>query len=138
MNCTATKENGEPCRSKPLNGSEFCFFHDPDRAEERKAASSAGGKAGTPKTLPPDAPWVSVRTPANVSEQIEATINRVLRGEIGHQVANSIAILLSLQLKAIDLQMDTERVESLEMLVEENSSSTVTRGGKWLPGNDSK
>ncbi len=125
--CSATSKSGEQCEAQPVNGSEFCFFHHPDKAEERKAASAAGGKAGAPKTLPPDTPWVTVRTPGDVSQQIEATINRVVRGEISPQVANSIAILLALQLKARELQMNEERLDALEMLVEDHRRSTLTR-----------
>jgi hypothetical protein len=106
--CAATTRSG-PCQAKPLNGSPFCFFHDPDKAEERKAASVSGGKAGAPKTLPSETPWVSVRTPADVCKTIEATV---------YQVANSVAYLLGLHLKAAELQIETERLGTLEVLVE--------------------
>jgi len=114
--CPGTTANGEPCKSKPQNGSQFCFFHDPEKAEERKAASAAGGKAGPIRTLPPDTPWVSVRNLDDIIQVAEATINRVLRGEISHKVAYSVAILAGLQLKAIELQIDAERVGALEAL----------------------
>ena len=127
--CRATTETGKSCDAKPLSGSDLCYFHDPNKAEERKAASSAGGKAGTPKTLPPDTPWVTVRKPEDVNQLIEATINRVVRGEIGHQVANSIAILLGLQLKALELRMNAERLDALEVLVEDDRRSALR--GRW-------
>jgi hypothetical protein len=42
--CKATKKDGSPCPAPILAGAEFCFTHDPDRAEERKAASARGGR----------------------------------------------------------------------------------------------
>jgi hypothetical protein len=34
--CAGTKRNGEPCTLPAMAGSEWCWNHDPDRAEERK------------------------------------------------------------------------------------------------------
>jgi hypothetical protein len=97
--CIATTKNGAPCETKPQNGSDFCFFHDPTKEQNRKAASAAGGRAGTLRTLPLDTPSITVRTPAEACELIEAIINRVLRGEISHQIANAVAILVGHQLR---------------------------------------
>lgn len=43
--CAALRTDGEPCRAYALEGSRFCFWHSPDRAAERDAARSKGGKA---------------------------------------------------------------------------------------------
>jgi hypothetical protein len=53
-------------------------------------------------------------TPADVMILIEATINQVLRGELSPHVANSVAILTGLHLKAAALQIEAERVGALE------------------------
>ncbi len=116
--CIAITKRGTPCRAKPLQGSELCLYHDPNTKRDRTAASAVGGKAGKPRTLPPDAPYVTVRTPEDACKLIEATINQVLRGAISHQVANSVAILLNLQLKTVELQIEAERIGMLEAEVE--------------------
>ena len=42
--CRGNKQNGERCRQAPLADSEFCFWHDPDHAEEAEKARSLGGQ----------------------------------------------------------------------------------------------
>ncbi len=114
--CTGVTKRGTPCGAKPLVGSQFCYYHDPTREKDRKAASAAGGRAGKLKVLPPDTPRVKLRTPEDVDPLIEATINSVLRGEITHQVANSVAIFVGLFLKSTQLQMLAERLSAIEAL----------------------
>ena len=114
--CIATTKSGTRCRTKPLQGSEFCYFHDPNRKKERLAASAAGGKAGKARTLAPDLPDLTLRTPAELSALVEVTINRLLRGEISHRDANAVAVLVSQQLKILQLQIDTERLDAIEAL----------------------
>ncbi len=41
--CTFAKENDERCRSAPLRGESFCFWHHPDYAEEAAKARQLGG-----------------------------------------------------------------------------------------------
>ncbi len=43
--CTAIKANGQGCRARALPGQEWCFNHDPRRAEERRANAAAGGRS---------------------------------------------------------------------------------------------
>lgn len=43
--CAATKANGEPCGAYATQGSRFCFWHDPEREDERRDAQSNGGQA---------------------------------------------------------------------------------------------
>jgi hypothetical protein len=44
--CTGITRDGERCRGIAIDGSDYCYAHDPDRAEERKRAASKGGKRG--------------------------------------------------------------------------------------------
>lgn len=41
--CAFRKEGGEPCRATPLRAGEFCFWHDPDHAQEAAEARRLGG-----------------------------------------------------------------------------------------------
>jgi len=49
--CKATTKDGKPCQAPCVNGSEFCFWHDPGHAEERAAARRRGGHARHGRTL---------------------------------------------------------------------------------------
>ena len=42
--CAHVRDNGSRCLAHSMHGSAFCFHHDPDTAEARKAARSKGGR----------------------------------------------------------------------------------------------
>jgi len=42
--CKAPNDQGQPCRAAPVRESDFCFWHDPDRAEEAAQARKLGGQ----------------------------------------------------------------------------------------------
>ena len=42
--CKGISKGGERCQAKPLRDSDFCFWHDPDHAEEADKARSLGGQ----------------------------------------------------------------------------------------------
>ena len=44
--CTAIKPNGERCKGRAIQGSEWCWNHDPAHADERRRHGSRGGKRG--------------------------------------------------------------------------------------------
>ena len=44
--CTAIKPNGERCKGRATLGSEWCWNHDPDHADQRRRHGSKGGKRG--------------------------------------------------------------------------------------------
>ncbi len=43
MKCAATKRDGAPCSGKRLEGSEFCSFHDPAKAQLFQLGRRVGG-----------------------------------------------------------------------------------------------
>jgi hypothetical protein len=42
--CRGISKGGERCQAKPLRDSDFCFWHDPEHAEEADKARSLGGQ----------------------------------------------------------------------------------------------
>ncbi len=44
--CARIKDNGERCKANATPGAEWCYSHDPERAEERRLNASKGGKRG--------------------------------------------------------------------------------------------
>ena len=42
--CKFIKNDGKHCKAYKMAGADFCFFHDPEFAEDRAAARSRGGK----------------------------------------------------------------------------------------------
>jgi len=42
--CKGRKQDGQTCGAPPTHESDFCFWHDPDRAEEAAQARKLGGQ----------------------------------------------------------------------------------------------
>lgn len=44
--CARIKEGGERCKARAMEGSTYCYNHEPSRAEERKRHARRGGEKG--------------------------------------------------------------------------------------------
>jgi hypothetical protein len=117
--CQAKTADGSSCQTAALTGSDFCFFHDPDRVDERRQANAAGGRNGKMKTLD-GAPDVKVESCQDVVRLISETINQVRRGELDPRVANAIGYLANVLIKAAEQGDMEKRIEDLEDAVQKN------------------
>ena len=126
--CKAMKPDGSSCQAAALPGSGFCFFHDPTKAEDRRAAQSAGGSQGRIKTLPEDAPDVKIEDCQDVAKLIAQTINQVRRGELDPRVANAVGYLANVLIKAVEQGDHEKRLEELEALISNRSTESYLSG----------
>jgi len=132
--CQGIKVDGEPCQTFAQQGSEYCFFHDPARAEKRLAAQSSGGSQNRMKTLGAEAPDLKVKDTRDVVNLISQTINQVRKGQLDPRVANAIGYLANILIKAAE-QSDLEgRLAELEALVKTRKNKSpedleLTGGG---------
>jgi hypothetical protein len=115
--CKQTKEDGTPCQTNAMAGSDYCFFHDPAKADEREAARRAGGSVGKTAVLPSDTPDVPLSSVADVIALLGRTVNQVRRGQIDPKVANAIGYLTGTLLRALEQGDIEKRVAELEALV---------------------
>ncbi len=44
--CSGITQAGTACKGTPIDGSQWCYVHHPDHAEERRRHGSKGGKRG--------------------------------------------------------------------------------------------
>lgn len=116
--CKEIKGDGSRCQAAPLPDSDFCFFHDPARAEERKAAQSLGGSQGKTKTVPEDAPDISIEDCQDIVRLLVQTINQVRKGALDPKVANSVGYLSNIALKAFEDGDLEKRLAELEIIVQ--------------------
>src|SRR5215471_19147771 len=110
--CRHQTKDGAQCNATPQKGKDFCFFHDPDRAEERAAARRQGGLTSIGKfapVVPPDLPRVSLKTPADVLQLYEDIVNYVLQGQMDLRTANSLRSLASGALRTLQSMERTQR-----------------------------
>ena len=112
--CQAVTRAGSGCRNNASHGSDFCFFHDPKLAEERKHAQRLGGSRSQRQFLPPDTSDVDLKTPEDVRILISDTVSRLRRGELEPKVCSTIGYLAQVGLKSIEQGDLEERIRRME------------------------
>jgi hypothetical protein len=128
--CIARKPDGTNCKSSALPGSNFCFFHDPTKAAERREAQALGGRQNRIKTLDATAPDVKIEDCGDVVALISETINQLRKGMVDPRVANSVGYLANVLIKAFEQDELETRIERLEALIERrNQTSELTMTG---------
>jgi hypothetical protein len=121
--CCATKRDQSNCQAPVRPGSEFCFFHDPSKSEERREAQAQGGRRTRIKTLEATSPDVKVGDCGDAIALLVQTINQVLKGEIDPRVANSVGFLANILMKALEQDKLETRIEQLEALLKVRTST---------------
>jgi len=101
--CAEMKGDGERCKARALAGSELCYFHDPSKETERRAARRAGGisRSRQPKVLTLETPLLAFGSLHEVKRLLADTISWTLRGDIEPKTANAVALLVNMLLRAI-------------------------------------
>lgn len=121
--CKAVTKSGKECRAPRLNGSDYCFFHDPERVEERRISQSRGGLAKLIRTeLQPVLDDVPVQSAADIVTLLGGTINDVRTGRIDPRIANAVGFLAGVALKAIEQAEIEEKITEL---------GTAMQGREW-------
>lgn len=71
--CRAITRSGQRCRAGALPGQEWCFNHDPRRAEERRANAATGDRSRSRR---------QTHEVSRIKKRIEDVTDAVLRGEL--------------------------------------------------------
>jgi hypothetical protein len=116
--CSGITQAGTACKGVPIEGSQWCYVHHPDHAEERRRHGSKGGRRGGRGR--PLAELGSLR-----DENAEIR-RRLLEGELPPNVAavavqsiNTDIRAVGATLKAREEEELTQRLEELETLLEQ-------------------
>jgi len=104
--CTAIKPSGDRCRGRAIEGSEWCWNHDPAHAEQRRRHGQRGGKRGG-----------RGRPQADLA---------AVKGRL-RQLLNTYIRAVSVELKAREQLELIERLEALE----EGLAQSRSRGGGY-------
>lgn len=120
--CQAVKPDGSRCQAAALPGRDFCFFHDPSKADERREAQSLGGQQNRMKTLDASAPDVEIEDCQDVVRLISETINQVRKGQIDPRVANAVGYLANVLIRAVEQGDMERRLDDLEAVVKTKRS----------------
>ncbi len=113
--CPAIKANGERCKGDAIPGADWCYSHDPDRAEERRRNASRGGKSGGGGR--------SSGELAEIKALLSELTNRVLGGEGVEALETGRAAvanqLVNTRLRAVELERRIRESDELEARIEE-------------------
>src|SRR5258707_7040573 len=99
--CGATTAAGSPCSAKAQEGEDWCFFHDPAKVEERRAAQIRGGQGNRASSPLIDVPDFAPETVGDVVPLLIATINQVRRRELTPSAGTTICNLANSLMKAL-------------------------------------
>jgi hypothetical protein len=122
--CTAIKPTGERCKVRAIEGSEWCWNHDPAHADERRRHGQRGGKRGGRGRPSSEL--------ARLQRRFEELAEKVLSGEI-ERAAGAVAGQLLNGARAcvrdgLSAREQEELIERLEMLEEALEQKGERRG----------
>lgn len=123
--CSAIKPNGERCKGRAMEGSEWCWNHDPAHAAEHRRHGSRGGKRGG-RGRP-------VAELAEVKELLADLTARVLGEGDEEKLATGPAAvanqLINTRLRAIELERKMKETDELEARIEALEQGRGDAGG---------
>jgi hypothetical protein len=124
--CSGITRAGPPCKGTPIDGSEWCYVHDPDTAETRRQHGRKGGKRGGRGR-----PMTELHS---IRDRLEMLAEDVLAGRVDRgdaavvgQLYNTLIRAVSTEMKVREVTELVERLEELEALAEQNGQ----RGRGW-------
>ena len=108
--CSATKPDGIRCTARAMKGSEWCFNHHPDNAEERRRNASKAGRRGG-RGRPAKAGVEGLQDIKNLLADLTAS---VLSRDTERATAIAANQLLNTSLRAVELERRWKEIEELE------------------------
>lgn len=122
--CAAIKANGERCKGIAI-GSEWCYQHDPEHAEERKRNAQKGGRRGGRGR-----PLGEV---GELKDQLKDLAAGVLDHRINAGVATIVNQIINTRLRAIELERRIREQDEILERIEELERSQESQGGskRW-------
>ena len=126
--CSGITQAGTACKGIPIDGSQWCYVHHPDRTEERRRHGSRGGKRGGRGR-----PSVEL---ARLQARFEELAEKVLSGDVERgvgalagQLLNGARACVRDGLAAREQEELVARLEALEAALEHNKEKLG--GRRW-------
>jgi hypothetical protein len=117
--CSASKPDGSPCERIVKASQEYCFAHDPSRAEARRRAASRGGKAKAAGEI------------GQIKARLQSLADMVEEGQMLRADAAVISQIWGVYLRAISTELKVKEVTELEERLEAlEAGLEVQKGGR--------
>jgi hypothetical protein len=132
--CTGITRDGERCRGIAIEGSDHCYAHDPDRAEERRRNAHKGGKRGGRGRTGADGggrgrPVAELGALRAENADIR---ERLLKGELSPGVAAVAVQSINTDIRAVGAALKAREQEELVARLEElEELETRKEGRRW-------
>ena len=122
--CSSITQVGTACKGTPIEGSQWCYVHHPDHAEERRRHGARGGKRGGRGR-----PQVEVNT---AKERLWTLAEDTLAGKVDKGVAAVINQILGTYLRACSVGLDVEERQELLARIEDlEEGLQVGKGSRY-------
>lgn len=108
--CQGRCPDGSQYRKRAREGSDFCFSHSPETAEERREIARKGGQV----TRRPVLPKAESLTPEKARELLSSCSELLLTGRISPGVARSLASIITCDKQMREHEILLKRIEALE------------------------
>ena len=118
--CSGITQAGTACKGIPIDGSAWCYVHDPDHAEERRRHGARGGKRGGRGRPQAELTDIKNRIRAMVEDVRNGTMDRADAAVCG-QLYNTLLRAISVELKVAEQKDILERMDELEAMLEQKN-----------------
>ena len=112
--CSGITRTGTACKGTPIEGSQWCYVHHPDHAEERRRHGSKGGKRGGRGRPSSELARLQRRFEELADMVLEGSVERAA-GAVAGQLLNGARACVRDGLTACEQEELVERLEQLEM-----------------------
>src|SRR5918997_2267669 len=113
--CSGITQAGTACKGTPIDGSDWCYVHDPDTAETRRRHGRKGGKRagrGRPQS-----------ELADIKQRLSDLARDVLDGSVEKGKGAVVSQVLNVYLRALSVELNVREVTELEERLEELEAS---------------
>jgi hypothetical protein len=100
--CSGIKRDGGRCTVIVQGSSQYCYQHDPARAEDRRRAASKAGKSKPSREL------------VDIKQRLSSLAHDVLKGNVEKSTGAVVSQILNVYIRAIDVEL--KAVEQLELI----------------------
>lgn len=111
--CSGITQAGTACRGIPIEGSQWCYVHHPDHAEERRRHGARGGKRGGRGRPSGELDRLQRRFEDLADRVLEGEVERAA-GAVAGQLLNGARACVRDGLAAREQEELVERMEELE------------------------
>ena len=119
--CSGITQAGTACKGIPIDGSQWCYVHHPDRANERRRHGAKGGKRGGRGR-----PLAEL---ADVKRQLRELAEDVIAGRADRGDAAVAGQLLGTFLRAVAIELKVREQDEILQRIE--ALEQQEGGGRW-------